>query len=58
MLTITDPATVPAPPGGYYSHAARVDVGTGALVFVSGQVSRRFRPEALVEVDVVAAVAG
>lgn len=39
MLTITDPPTVPAPPGGLYSHAARVDVGTGTLVFVSGQVA-------------------
>lgn len=51
MLSITDPPTVPAPPGGLYSHAARVDVGTGAVVFVSGQV-------ALDEVDVVAAVRG
>jgi enamine deaminase RidA (YjgF/YER057c/UK114 family) len=39
MFTVTDPATVPAPPGGFYSHAARVDVGTGVLVFVSGQVA-------------------
>lgn len=41
MLTITDPATVPAPTAGSCSHAPRL-----------------FRPEALVEVEVVAAVAG
>lgn len=39
MLTFTDPDTVPAPPGGLYSHAVRVEVGAGALVFVSGQVA-------------------
>jgi enamine deaminase RidA (YjgF/YER057c/UK114 family) len=39
MLTVSDPPTVPAPPAHRYSHVARVDVGTGALVFVSGQVA-------------------
>lgn len=39
MITRIDPDTVPPPPGGWYSHAARVDMGTGALLFVSGQVA-------------------
>jgi enamine deaminase RidA (YjgF/YER057c/UK114 family) len=39
MLTRIDPDTVPPPPGGWYSHAARVDIGAGALLFVSGQVA-------------------
>jgi enamine deaminase RidA (YjgF/YER057c/UK114 family) len=39
MLTTIDPSTVPPPPGGWFSHAARVEVGTGALLFVSGQVA-------------------
>jgi len=74
MNTAVSPTTVPAPPAGRFSHAVRVDLGTGAPLFVSGQVvtgdryladapptsmtvevSRLFRPEALVEVDVVAA---
>jgi enamine deaminase RidA (YjgF/YER057c/UK114 family) len=39
MITASNPPTVPAPPRGRYSHAVRVDVGTGALVFVAGQVA-------------------
>ena len=39
MRTAIDPPTVPAPPGGWYSHAVRGDVGTVALLFVSGQVA-------------------
>lgn len=39
MITRIDPDTVPPPPGGWYSHAARVDIGAGALLFVSGQVA-------------------
>ena len=39
MITASNPPTVPAPPRGRYSHAVRVDVGTGALLFVSGQVA-------------------
>jgi len=39
MLTRLDPATVPPPPGGWYSHAVRVDIGAAALLFVSGQVA-------------------
>jgi hypothetical protein len=46
MPTTTDPATVPAPPGGLCSHAARAEV------------SRLFRPEALVGVDIVTAIRG
>jgi enamine deaminase RidA (YjgF/YER057c/UK114 family) len=38
-VTAIDPAGVPAPPGGWYSHAVRVEVGDGALLFVSGQVA-------------------
>jgi hypothetical protein len=32
MFTITDPATVPAPPGGFSSHTARVEVDVVAAV--------------------------
>jgi enamine deaminase RidA (YjgF/YER057c/UK114 family) len=39
MITTIDPDTVPPPPGGWYSHAARVETGAGALLFVSGQVA-------------------
>lgn len=39
MITRIDPDTVPPPPGGWYSHAARVETGAGALLFVSGQVA-------------------
>ena len=75
MNTAVSPTTVPAPPAGRFSHAVRVDLGTGAPLFVSGQVvtgdryladasptsttvevSRLFRPEALLGVDVVAAL--
>jgi enamine deaminase RidA (YjgF/YER057c/UK114 family) len=39
MITLSNPAGVPAPPAGRFSHVARVDLGTGALLFVSGQVA-------------------
>src|ERR671916_2149846 len=39
MITRIDPDTVPPPPRGRYSHAARVDIGAGSLLFVSGQVA-------------------
>lgn len=38
MLVIDNPVTV-APPVGAYSHVARVDVGTGTLLFLSGQIA-------------------
>lgn len=34
-----NPETVPAPPRNAYSHAVRVELGTGALLFVSGQIA-------------------
>ena len=37
-VTIDNPAGAPAP-AGPYSQVARIDVGTGALIFVSGQVA-------------------
>ncbi|WP_419998425.1 RidA family protein [Streptomyces boninensis] len=45
MLKTTDnPATVPAP-AGPYSHVVRLEVGGGALLFVSGQVALDERRE-------------
>ncbi|MET7423799.1 RidA family protein [Dactylosporangium sp. NPDC005555] len=38
MLVIDNPAGVAAPVGAY-SQVARVDVGTGALLFLSGQIA-------------------
>ena len=38
MLVIDNPAAVAAPVGAY-SHVARVDVGTGTLLFLSGQIA-------------------
>ena len=38
MLVIDNPAGVAAPVGAY-SHVARVDVGTGTLLFLSGQIA-------------------
>lgn len=34
-----NPATIPPPPGGWFTHAARVELNTTELVFVSGQVA-------------------
>ena len=40
MTTIFDnPAGVPAPPPGRYSHVARVDLGGSTLLLLSGQVA-------------------
>lgn len=40
MTTIFDnPAGVPAPPPGRYSHVARVDLGERVLLLLSGQVA-------------------
>jgi enamine deaminase RidA (YjgF/YER057c/UK114 family) len=39
LVTAIDPAGVPAPPRGWYSHAVRVEIGDGALLFVSGQMA-------------------
>ncbi|MQA84580.1 MAG: RidA family protein [Streptosporangiales bacterium] len=36
--TFDNPAAVP-PPVGQYSHVARLDLGTGSLLFLSGQVA-------------------
>lgn len=35
----SNPATVPPPPNNNYTHAIRVDMGTEAMVFVSGQIA-------------------
>ena len=37
-VTYLDPDTVPAPAAAY-THTARVDMGTGTMIFVSGQVA-------------------
>jgi 2-iminobutanoate/2-iminopropanoate deaminase len=37
--TIDNPAGVPQPPAGRYSHVARLDVGDGAILILSGQVA-------------------
>lgn len=34
-----NPATVPPPPRDAYSHAVRIDLGTGVLLYVSGQIA-------------------
>ncbi|MGH9213505.1 MAG: RidA family protein [Acidimicrobiales bacterium] len=39
MHDLTNPGDVPAPPGGWYSHAAGVPMGSRTLVFVSGQIA-------------------
>jgi 2-iminobutanoate/2-iminopropanoate deaminase len=38
-VTLDNPATVPAPYGGRFAHVARLDLGTGALLVLSGQVA-------------------
>src|SRR5690349_22643064 len=37
-MLLDNPATVAAPFGDRFSHVARVDLGTGALLVLSGQV--------------------
>jgi 2-iminobutanoate/2-iminopropanoate deaminase len=39
MFTLDTPAGVPAPPGGRYSHVARLDLPGGALLVLAGQVA-------------------
>jgi enamine deaminase RidA (YjgF/YER057c/UK114 family) len=39
MNHVTNPSGVPAPPGGWYSHAVGVPTGAGTLLFVSGQIA-------------------
>ena len=39
MIIFDDPATVPAPPGGRYSHVARIELGTRTMLLLSGQVA-------------------
>jgi enamine deaminase RidA (YjgF/YER057c/UK114 family) len=39
MHDVTNPANVPAPPGGWYSHSASVPMDDGKLLFVSGQIA-------------------
>jgi len=38
MTVFDNPATVPAPPPGRYSHVARVELGGKTMLFLSGQV--------------------
>ncbi|MEV4135312.1 RidA family protein [Dactylosporangium sp. NPDC049742] len=38
MLVLDNPSGVAAPVGAY-SHVARIDAGTGALLFLSGQIA-------------------
>jgi 2-iminobutanoate/2-iminopropanoate deaminase len=37
-LTLENPGSVPAPFAARFSNVARINVGTGALLFISGQV--------------------
>lgn len=39
MHDLTNPGNVPAPPGGRYSHAAGIPMGSGTLVFTAGQIA-------------------
>lgn len=39
MTIFDNPATVPAPPPGRYSHVARVDLGDRTMLVLSGQVA-------------------
>lgn len=39
MITFDDPATVPGPPGGRYSHVARIELGARTMLVLSGQVA-------------------
>lgn len=38
IVSLDNPPTVPAPPARY-SHVARVDLGTGALLLLAGQIA-------------------
>ncbi|MEV5704350.1 RidA family protein [Actinoallomurus sp. NPDC052274] len=39
MTTFDNPATVPAPPAGRYSHVARIELGDKTMLVLSGQVA-------------------
>jgi enamine deaminase RidA (YjgF/YER057c/UK114 family) len=39
MTVFDDPATVPAPPAGRYSHVARIELGDKTMLLLSGQVA-------------------
>ncbi|MCO5971485.1 MULTISPECIES: RidA family protein [Actinoallomurus] len=39
MTTFDNPATVPAPPAGRYSHVARIELGDRTMLVLSGQVA-------------------
>lgn len=39
QVTHDNPDTVPAPPRNAYAHVVRVELGTGALLFLSGQIA-------------------
>lgn len=39
QVTRINPPSVPPPPPGRFAHAVRVDLGDGALLFVSGQIA-------------------
>ncbi|GAA4612215.1 RidA family protein [Actinoallomurus liliacearum] len=39
MTTFDNPATVPAPPAGRYSHVARIELGGTTMLVLSGQVA-------------------
>lgn len=38
-MILDNPAAVPAPPGGRYSHVARVELGGSTMLFLSGQIA-------------------
>ncbi|GIG70633.1 RidA family protein [Phytomonospora endophytica] len=52
-VTYLDPDTVPAPAAAY-THTARVDLGTTAMIFVSGQVALDDDGEVVGEGDMTA----
>jgi 2-iminobutanoate/2-iminopropanoate deaminase len=52
-IIIDNPAGAPAP-AGPYSQVARIDLGTGALIFVSGQVALDEQNEAAFPGDMAA----
>jgi enamine deaminase RidA (YjgF/YER057c/UK114 family) len=39
VTTFDNPAAVPAPPGGRYSHVARIELGDRTMLVLSGQVA-------------------
>jgi enamine deaminase RidA (YjgF/YER057c/UK114 family) len=57
MTIFDNPAGVPAPPPGRYSHLASIDIADSKLpTSTTVEVSRLFLPGALLEVEVTAIV--